>query len=331
MIKSSNDNSNLYRVMRNIGSDRFVVGTVIEKNGNFYVNTVDDYDIFPYKVGDTITINDDFNIEDTYLYLKPTDVWDVPNNINSSTIKSEYLNTYKPCIGRIFDKDNPNKAIDVSRRMEYPEVSEWINKRIRELVDLGYNNLDYEIFNSHKEKNMKQIKSSTFTQRDSSEYNYLFPERNKKPRPRNNYEPFDEKNGIVSMPGPNGENINLEIRNGYLEGFSYGDESMIPFLYASKELRDYLREYLKDNDIIVPLGKEDFVQSSKQIKSGIDSIKNRNNILVIPDREQAIKKAVEISKENDIILIAGKGHEDYQIIGTTKIHFSDKEIVLKYK
>ena len=67
------------------------------------------------------------------------------------------------------------------------------------------------------------------------------------------------------------------------------------------------------------------------IKSGIDSIKNRNNILVIPDREQAIKKAIEISKENDIILIAGKGHEDYQIIGTTKIHFSDKEIVLKYK
>ena len=44
------------------------------------------------------------------------------------------------------------------------------------------------------------------------------------------------------------------------------------------------------------------------------------------DRAKAIFKAIEMAKTNDIILIAGKGHEDYQILGKTKIHFDDTEI-----
>lgn len=45
-----------------------------------------------------------------------------------------------------------------------------------------------------------------------------------------------------------------------------------------------------------------------------------------PDRKKAIKMAIESAEKDDIILIAGKGHEDYQIIGKQKFHFSDKEI-----
>ena len=37
-----------------------------------------------------------------------------------------------------------------------------------------------------------------------------------------------------------------------------------------------------------------------------------------------------MARKDDIVLIAGKGHEDYQIIGKEKIHFDDKEIALKY-
>jgi UDP-N-acetylmuramoyl-L-alanyl-D-glutamate--2,6-diaminopimelate ligase len=51
---------------------------------------------------------------------------------------------------------------------------------------------------------------------------------------------------------------------------------------------------------------------------------------VIPDRKSAIQKAIEIAKKGDFIAIAGKGHEDYQIIGTTKIHFDDKEIASEF-
>ncbi|MEM7008867.1 MAG: UDP-N-acetylmuramoyl-L-alanyl-D-glutamate--2,6-diaminopimelate ligase [Thermodesulfobacteriota bacterium] len=46
----------------------------------------------------------------------------------------------------------------------------------------------------------------------------------------------------------------------------------------------------------------------------------------IQDRAQAIKKAISLAKEEDTVLIAGKGHEDYQIIGTTKYPFDDREI-----
>lgn len=51
-----------------------------------------------------------------------------------------------------------------------------------------------------------------------------------------------------------------------------------------------------------------------------------NNYLVEENRELAIVKAIEIAKINDIILIAGKGHEAYQILGRKKIHFDDREI-----
>ena len=45
-----------------------------------------------------------------------------------------------------------------------------------------------------------------------------------------------------------------------------------------------------------------------------------------PDREKAIKLAINMAEKNDIILITGKGHETYHIIGTKKWHFDDKEI-----
>jgi UDP-N-acetylmuramoyl-L-alanyl-D-glutamate--2,6-diaminopimelate ligase len=46
---------------------------------------------------------------------------------------------------------------------------------------------------------------------------------------------------------------------------------------------------------------------------------------VILDRKDAIAKAVEIAKAGDVIVVAGKGHEDYQIVGTKKKHFDDRE------
>lgn len=47
----------------------------------------------------------------------------------------------------------------------------------------------------------------------------------------------------------------------------------------------------------------------------------------IGDRKAAIIEAVRSLKAGDVLLIAGKGHEDYQIVGTTKTHFSDHEVV----
>jgi len=55
----------------------------------------------------------------------------------------------------------------------------------------------------------------------------------------------------------------------------------------------------------------------------------RDTKIIEPDRKKAIGLALESAGKDDIILIAGKGHETYQIIGTQKFDFSDKEIALK--
>jgi UDP-N-acetylmuramoyl-L-alanyl-D-glutamate--2,6-diaminopimelate ligase len=57
---------------------------------------------------------------------------------------------------------------------------------------------------------------------------------------------------------------------------------------------------------------------------------NFKNVDVDVDREQSIKKAILLAKKEDVILIAGKGHEDYQIIGTEKKYFSDFDVAKKY-
>jgi len=49
--------------------------------------------------------------------------------------------------------------------------------------------------------------------------------------------------------------------------------------------------------------------------------------IVIPDRKEAITWAAAHGQPGDIIIVAGKGHETYQIIGNEKIHFDDREII----
>ena len=67
----------------------------------------------------------------------------------------------------------------------------------------------------------------------------------------------------------------------------------------------------------------------EQIYGGIDA-KLKSKVLQITNRSEAIKYAVNFTGNGDILLIAGKGHEKYQIIGSEKIHFDDVEEVLKY-
>lgn len=71
---------------------------------------------------------------------------------------------------------------------------------------------------------------------------------------------------------------------------------------------------------------EDPLAIINEILSGFSSMKN---VLVEPDRRKAIEKAVTISENEDIVLIAGKGHEDYQIIGKVKHHFDDREEICR--
>ena len=65
----------------------------------------------------------------------------------------------------------------------------------------------------------------------------------------------------------------------------------------------------------------------REMEEGVES---GNKYLKIADRHEAIKTAVMLAEPRDIILLAGKGHEDYQIIGTEKLPFNDKEVVKEF-
>ena len=71
---------------------------------------------------------------------------------------------------------------------------------------------------------------------------------------------------------------------------------------------------------------EDPETIAKEVEAGIIGITDK--YIVIVDRIEAIKYAVKMAKKDDIVVLAGKGHENYQVIGHEKIRFDEKEIVL---
>ncbi|MGN0010942.1 MAG: glutamate ligase domain-containing protein, partial [Marinilabiliaceae bacterium] len=60
------------------------------------------------------------------------------------------------------------------------------------------------------------------------------------------------------------------------------------------------------------------------MQAGLDD-SQREKVLTIEDRREAIRTAAALAQKGDIVLVAGKGHEDYQEVNGVKHHFSDKE------
>ncbi len=65
------------------------------------------------------------------------------------------------------------------------------------------------------------------------------------------------------------------------------------------------------------------------IKDILSGIENHNHVMVEQDRHEAIKKAIKAADKGDCLLVAGKGHEKYQIVGKERIPFDDRAHVLK--
>lgn len=71
---------------------------------------------------------------------------------------------------------------------------------------------------------------------------------------------------------------------------------------------------------------EDPARIIKDIEAGVEP-QNFSKYTSIPDRKEAIKMAIKFAEPKDIVLVAGKGHENYQEINGVKYHFDDKETI----
>ena len=84
----------------------------------------------------------------------------------------------------------------------------------------------------------------------------------------------------------------------------------------------------KLSDYVIFTNDNPRTEDEKKIMKDIIKGPKSKNYEVIYDRKEAIFKAVSMLKDNDILMLLGKGHETYQVIGTEKIHFSDREEAL---
>lgn len=86
----------------------------------------------------------------------------------------------------------------------------------------------------------------------------------------------------------------------------------------------------ENSDYVIFTNDNPRCEDEKQIMNDIIKGITKDNHEIIFDRKEAIIKGMNMLTSNDILMILGKGHEDYQIIGKEKYHFSDKEIAQNY-
>ena len=64
---------------------------------------------------------------------------------------------------------------------------------------------------------------------------------------------------------------------------------------------------------------------ARDIEKGIKEV--TNNYIILTDRKEAVEYAVRMAKKDDIVVLCGKGHETYQVVGDKKVPFSERQIV----
>ena len=98
-----------------------------------------------------------------------------------------------------------------------------------------------------------------------------------------------------------------------------------------KSKRPIMGEIATNNsDYVIFTSDNPRFENPKKILKDITCKLDKKNYKIIKERKKAIKNAIQMLSKNDILLLLGKGHEDYQIIKNKKLPFSDKNVVLKY-
>ena len=159
--------------------------------------------------------------------------------------------------------------------------------------------------------------------------------------------------GLASLPGVPGrmERINRGQKFFAFVDFAYTNESLerafatvkpfaqgkIILVFGCGGQRDRTKRPLMGHtactqaDHVFLTNDNPRCEDPKQIFDDIlAGMKGFTNYEIVPDRAQAIRCALESAQSQDIVIVAGKGHENYQLIGTKKKHFSDQEEILRF-
>ena len=100
---------------------------------------------------------------------------------------------------------------------------------------------------------------------------------------------------------------------------------------SEKEKRKHIGKYLLDNtDLVIFTMDDPRCENVDYIIDDMISISNKTNYKRIISRSNAIKYALDIAKEDDIVLILGKGRDNYMAIGNEKIPYNDYEEIEEY-
>ncbi|MFA6469411.1 MAG: UDP-N-acetylmuramoyl-L-alanyl-D-glutamate--2,6-diaminopimelate ligase [Bacteroidota bacterium] len=84
------------------------------------------------------------------------------------------------------------------------------------------------------------------------------------------------------------------------------------------------------SDVVIVTSDNPRTEDPMKIVADVfEGIASKPKALIEVDRRKAIAKGIGMAQSGDVILIAGKGHEEYQVLGKEKVHFSDREEVLK--
>ena len=102
--------------------------------------------------------------------------------------------------------------------------------------------------------------------------------------------------------------------------------------------RDYLKRPLMGKTVVDNASYAIFTYEDPRSEEPIDIINmmiseikdNHTNFEVVVDRSSAIKRAIDMARDNDIVLILGKGNETYQKLKNETIYFNDIEEAMKY-
>ena len=162
---------------------------------------------------------------------------------------------------------------------------------------------------------------------------------------------FEEINNVLTIvSGPKGRMENISYNNNnIIIDYAHTPDGIANVLKTAKEL--------KPNQIITIMGCGGGTGSDREKRSTMGKLvlelsnktiftndnprdeepnqiindllkeKTNNNYIIELDRKKAIEQGIKMLTNNDILLILGKGHENYQTIGNKKTHFSDKETV----